>query len=382
MKQKKQNIFSAVHKIFPHHCASFILLCVAICSGYSSAAEMTGLYDAATPIATRDNTRDREQAYGLALQEVLLKLTGRRDTLENPEIKRGIANPQAYVESWTYRTAPAIPESGSTAASGEQLLLQVGFFPSEIQNLLNTAGVPLWPVNRPETLLWIVVEQELGATTMFGTSVDNNPEILQAIEDAAAKLGLPVLLPLLDFTDQRALSIEQLRNFDQAAIRQASMRYGNESILALRIFQSISGETVSKAQYLFRDQVVELNFIDDTLQPAIDGSIGLVAEQLAGHYAVLLSNSLGGTEVLMTVEGIKGTKDYAELMRYANGMTTVDKVDLVSVKNGAVQLRLFTSGQVRQLIEAIALDRRMSPVTDAIRTGEQIAMHYQWQSPL
>jgi hypothetical protein len=260
--------------------------------------------------------------------------------------------------------------------------LQVGFFPSEIQSLLNTARIPIWPQNRPDTLLWIVVEQELGTRTMFGTSVENNPEIMQAIEEAAATRGLPLLLPLLDFTDQRALSIEQLRSFDQLAIRQASLRYGNESILAMRIFQSVSGETISRTQYLFRDQVVELNFIENSLEPAIEGSINLVAEQLAGNYAVLLSGSEGSTEVLMTVEGIKGPRDYAELMQYANNMTTVDKVDIVSVANGAVQLRLFTSGQLRQLIEAIALDRRMSPMVEATRTGEQVAMHYEWQSGL
>ena len=81
----------------------------------------------------------------------------------------------------------------------------------------------------------------------------------------------------------------------------------------------------------------------------------------------------------MTVDGIKGLKDYAELMQYATNMTTVDKVDLVSVENGAVQLRLVTSGQLRQLIEAIALDKRMYPVTEATRLGAGISMHYEWQ---
>ncbi len=379
----KRNFFTAVRKISACSPAGIILLCLAFWSASgSNAAEITGLYDASIPIASRDNERERQQAYGVALQEVLLKLTGRQDTLENPEIKRSIGNAQPYVESWTYRTAPVAPATDPATTSGEQLLLQVGFFPSEIQSLLNTARIPIWPQNRPDTLLWIVVEQELGARTMFGTSVENSPEIMQAIEEAAAKRGLPLLLPLLDFTDQRTLSIEQLRSFDQVAIRQASLRYGNESILAMRIFQSVSGETISKAQYLFRDQVVELNFIEDSLQPAIEGSINLVAEQLAGNYAVLLSGSEGSTEVLMTVEGIKGPKDYSELMQYANNMTTVDKVDIVSVANGAVQLRLFTSGQLRQLIEAIALDRRMSPVVEATRTGEQVAMHYEWQSQL
>ena len=249
------------------------MLWLPISSTFLKAAEITGLYDAAIPISTRDNERERQQAYGVALQEVLLKLTGRQDTLEDPEIKRGIANAQSYVESWTYRTVPAAtaavtPSPVQTGAvpttANEQLVLQVGFFPSEIQNLLNTARIPIWPHNRPETLLWIVVQEELGERTMIGTTVENYSELVQEIQAAADKRGLPLLLPLLDFADQRALQLEPLWNFDQAAIRQASLRYGNESILALRIFHSISGETISKAQYLFRDQVVELNFVEDS----------------------------------------------------------------------------------------------------------------------
>jgi hypothetical protein len=376
--------------------AGIILLCLPISSTFVGAAEITRLYDAVIPITTRDNERERQQAYGVALQEVLLKLTGRQDTLENPEVKRGIGNAQAYVESWTYRTAPvvsapgvaasvqtgAVPTGGVATDSSEQLLLQVGFFPSEIQNLLNTARIPLWPQNRPETLLWIVVQQELGERMMLGTTMENATALVQQIQTAAEKRGLPLLLPLLDFTDQRALPIESLWNFDQVAIRQASLRYGNESILALRIFQSVSGETISKAQYLFRDQVVELDFVEDSVQPIIEGSVNLMAEQLAGYYAVLLSSTEGRTEVVMTVEGIKGLEDYAELMQYANNMTTVDNVDVVSVDNGAVQLRLFTSGQLRQLIEAIALDKRMIPVVEATRTGAQVAMVYTWRPQL
>src|SRR5688572_16754068 len=193
----KKNIFTAARKISRCNPAGIILLCLVFWSACTNAAEMTGLYDASIPIGSRDNERERQQAYGVALREVLLKLTGRQDTLENPEIKRGIGTAQTYVESWTYRTVPVAPAPDVTTNSGEQLLLQVGFFPSEIQNLLNTARIPIWPQNRPDTLLWIVVEQELGTRTMFGTSVENSPEIMRAIEEAAAKRGLPLLLPLL-----------------------------------------------------------------------------------------------------------------------------------------------------------------------------------------
>lgn len=382
IRNMKRNFFYTICKSAFCQLTGVILICVSLCSTSIEAAEVTNLYNASVPVPTRDNERERQQAYSAALQEVLLKLSGRQDTLENPEIKRGINNPQSYVESWTYRTAPVPTAPGSTTTGEEQLYLQVGFFPSEIQNLLNTARIPIWPQNRPETLLWIVVQEELGPRTIFGTTVENDPVLMQQIQAAAEKRGLPILLPLLDFTDQRSLPVEQLWSFDQLAIRQASLRYGDESILALRIFKSISGETIGKAQYLFRDQVIDLDFVENALQPVVEGTINLVAEQLASNYAVLLSGAEGNTEVIMTVDGIKGLKDYAELMQYTNGLTTVTKVDLVSVANGVVQLRLFTSGQLRQLMESIALDRKMSPVVDATRTGVDVAMHYQWQSQL
>jgi hypothetical protein len=62
----------------------------------------------------------------------------------------------------------------------------------------------------------------------------------------------------------------------------------------------------------------------------------------------------------------------------------VNSVQLLSVEEGTVQLQLRTGGQFRQLIESIALDRRMSSVGEVSRLNQQVFMHYQWlaQAPV
>ncbi len=359
-----------------HKCLSLSLWLSTACL---YAAEVPGLYDAAVAINSRDNERERQQGFTAAMKQTLVKLTGRQDTLQNLLVSRAVSNAQSYVESWAYRSA-VLP---NVDAAGEQLLLQVSFFPSEIQNLLTTANIPVWPQNRPETLLWVVIEDELGeriiAGSENGAAVDNSAEIHQELLANAAVYGMPLLLPLLDFADQRSLQPDQLWNFDLEAIRLASLRYGEESILVLRIYRSLSGEIISKCVYLFRDQELQQESIENSLQLVLATTIKFAAEELAGYYAVSLSATDNNTLIKLTVDGIQGINDYAGLLNYAGTLATVKSVELASVQHGTVNLSLHTSGQLRQLIENIALDKRMTPAADVTRAGELVNMHYVWQ---
>ncbi|MEY4641900.1 MAG: hypothetical protein RLZZ227_1894, partial [Pseudomonadota bacterium] len=181
-------------------------------------------------------------------------------------------------------------------------------------------------------------------------------------------------------SDLRALPLEHLWNFDLDALRIASSRYRNESILALRVFRSLSGDVIGKAVYIFRDRVVELEALESPLEPFLDDSIGLAAQELASYYAVLLSgiDSGVGTEVLLLVDGVGNAADYAGLMQYLNGLPVVSNVEIVSVRGTTIELALRTGGQVPQLIESIALDRRLRLLGEAAGNGLQTQMHYQW----
>ena len=343
------------------------------------AAEVSGLYESDVTVTSRDDQRERQQAFGTAMRAVLLKLTGRDDTTANPVIARALGSPQSYVEAWAYSSVlPGDPFA--QPGQGAQIKLHVTFFQAGVQQLLNEAGIAVWPPNRPDTLLWVVVQDELGERYRATAVPEQGGDVLEVLETAAAARGVPVLLPLQDFADLRALPIEQLWNLDVNALRIASSRYQGESILALRIFRSLSGDVIGKAVYIFRDRVLEFEAIESPLVPFIEGSVDLVAESLASYYAILLSGADdgGGEEVRLKVEGVGSASDYAGLLHYLNDLAVVSGVQVLGAQGATLELQLETGGQSRQLVESIALDRRLTALGDVTRNGAQVQLHYRW----
>jgi len=350
-----------------------LLLCL-VCgvgSAWVGAAEVGGLYEATVPVASRDNERERVQAFALAMRQMLVRLTGRTDTIAHPQIARAIATPQSYVETWLYRSVGSVP------GQPEIVQLQVTFFQPGIQRLLNDANIAVWPQTRPETLLWVVVQDELGAREFAGSG-GVGTDILAELQRQGVVRGLPLAQPVLDFEDRIALRPEQVWNFDPEALRRASARYGIESILALRVFRLLNGDVIGKATYLFREQMLEFEVLEGQLPDFLAGSIDLAATELAGYYAVLLSGIDSSTELLLTVEGIDSVTDYAALLQYLGSLAAVNNVQIASVENSTVELQLRTGGQFRQLIESIALDRRMGAQGEVARENNRVFMRYQW----
>ena len=342
----------------------------------AAAADVAGLYQASVTVTSRDDERQRQQGFTSALREILIKLTGRVDTNANPVIARALAAPQPYVETWAYNSID--PDVAALAGEAVQISLQITFFQDGIQQLLNEASIAVWPQNRPDTLLWVAVQDELGERFLAQPAPAEGGDLLSALQSSAAKRGVPLLLPLLDFQDLRALPLEQLWNFDIEALRLASARYQNDSILALRVFRSLRGDVIAKAVYIFRDRVLEFEALESPLEPFLDSSIDMAAQELAGYYAILLSGVDNSTEVLLTVDGIRNLTDYSGLLQYLGNLAVVNSVQLLGADGSTVQLQLRTGGQFRQLIESIALDRRMNAIGDVSRREQQIFMHYQW----
>jgi hypothetical protein len=135
---------------------------------------------------------------------------------------------------------------------------------------------------------------------------------------------------------------------------------------------------LGKSNYLFRDQVFELELFEDSAQNFIEQSIALAADELAAYYSVLLSGTDNRMEVNLTVTGIANAEDYAGLLNYVGQLTDVNAYHIATVKGQTIQLKLVTGGQLRQLVETIALNRNLQPVGDLVRDDNQIYMSYQW----
>lgn len=344
------------------------------------AAEVSGLYQATVTVASRDDTKERQQAFTATMRQVLVKLSGRTDTLTNPVITAALRSPQSYVESWAYRTSP-VEAAGTTPTTAlERLVLEAAFFSAQIQDLLESAGIPVWPSNRPDTLLWVVMQDSPGSRSLLGTG-NTGSELLAQLTSSAAELGLPLITPILDLQDQLALRPDVLWSLDIAAITQASARYQAESILVLRLNPAPGGQVVAKAMYLFRGQAVELEAVEAPLQTFLADSVGMAARELAANYAIVMSDAADTTaRVNLVVKGIDSIAAYAGLLGYLEALPVVQGVEVVRVRADALELKLSTGGQLRQLIESIALDRKLLPLAEPVRENQVVSLQYQWQS--
>ena len=72
-------------------------------------------------------------------------------------------------------------------------------------------------------------------------SGDSTPEIVDLLEQASIKLGVPILFPLMDLEDQQKISFTDIWGGFSGAIHDASERYATEALLVGRILQARNG---------------------------------------------------------------------------------------------------------------------------------------------
>ena len=82
----------------------------------------------------------------------------------------------------------------------------------------------------------------------------------------------------------------------------------------------------------------------------------VLASVLSEQYAVTSTRS----EVRLTVEGITEIQDYAEVSRYLEGLTQVMSVQPIRILTDMVEFKLRSEGEVQQIIDVIALDRKLT----------------------
>lgn len=356
-------------------------------SSFVQGVVVDDLYKASVVVNSMDDVTEMNQAFTTAMREVLVKVSGNAEVLNLNRLRRASDAPRSYVDSFEYKsTQERLPVVADQQQPGLETViemrdvinLEISFSEQQIRGLLDENGIPLWPDNRPETLVWVVRQEELSERQILGSGIDN--ELVRLINEQADLRGLPLLFPLMDFEDQQAINADELWNLDEESIQQASERYQVESILLMRIFSSFSGEHLGRAVYIFRERILSKDVYEDNLASFIELAINLTVEELSAYYSVLISGTNSNIVVNMKVEAVGSTRNYAELMNYVSELADVNSVSIASVSAQTINLKLSTGGQLRQLVETIALDNNLIPLADVIREDNQVFMHYQWSS--
>jgi hypothetical protein len=255
------------------------------------------LYEVTVPL---EGTTEPERATAMAqaLRAVAVKATGRREAADNPTITA--ANPSKYVQRY------------STTADR---MLKVGFDGRATEQLLQEAGLPLWPAERPVTVVNAPVSDPL------------------EVEAAARWRGLPISWSAADAAPASA-----------ARALLTGVPGGGEFAWTF----SHAGSTVQGRG-----------------SPA-DG-INLAADALAARYAPPSTRST--SSLTLRIGGMDGLRSYSGLLAYLHSLSLVRGVDVVSLAGAVVKVRMDVRGDRELLARIAALDGRLQPTSD----GEQEA---------
>ena len=326
-----------------------------------NAVTLENLYQAEVLSESQSDEQRRIDA-SEGLSQVLMRVSGRSDILQNPVIVAALKTPEQYYSEFSYARveavndeAAALPQPGLDPLPAEtsRQVMRIRFAPSLIAKILREAGLPVWGSNRPSVLSWMAIDDESGRQVLG----EANPSLFaKTLNQAARARGVPLLLPLWDLEDSRGVSSSEIWGRFLGRIEAASKRYSPDKILVFRAESEFSNQWRGDWSLGEGGQWRSGTVYGESQAQLATALVGVLASVLSEQYAVTSTRS----EVRLTVEGITEIQDYAEVSRYLEGLTQVMSVQPVRILTDMVEFKLRSEGEVQQIIDVIALDRKLT----------------------
>lgn len=331
----------------------FLLACCgALFACAVGAAQLDDLYQGVAP-----TSGDMQAAQGQALAQVLIKVSGKRDIVDKPEVVKALADPKAFVQRYGYQD------------EGEVKLLKASFIPAKVNALIAASDYALLGPARPQLALWLV---EDGAERRI-ISDQSGDGWSTALRSQARMLGLPVSIPLMDLDDSMAVSATDVWGRFAGPILKASQRYGAEMVLLGQLVAKEEGWSLSWTLYGPKSGAAE-----PLTRGEAQGSREEVASQLVDGLAAWLVEQygarLGATSSTQTllVEGVQGIDEMISLQKLLQGMASVSQVTIGQLDGDKVNFSLTLQGEQADLVRSLELEPRLQPLP------AEGSLRYQW----
>ena len=284
---------------------------------------------------------ERKRALPLALMQVLQKLSGLRHFDMYPLVEDSLDSAGSMLVSFHYRNEENIQADGEVF---DELHLVARFSEPEVNELMRSLQLPLWPPERAATQIWVVVDDGLDRRIMpleFAYA-------WEAMAEAAASRGMPVEWPEPDDEGNYPIDVQLLwggytedlveLGIDSVMVA-AARREGPE--WSVRINLGYGGQN-----WTWRNRDVDLQLVlSEGMQQAVDR----VAEA-----NTIIAADQGRWFHELTVGGIAGAHDYSRCLAYLQKLSMVEQVRVASAGDGLVRFKLELNAVPLYLEEALS----------------------------
>lgn len=347
---RTQSCFQSFRRI--RRCLTFGMVAIlTVCTPVGAA---DSLYTARVEVSDR-SAAEQSRAMQRALQVVLLKVTGDRDTARRAASSTAFRRPGDFVQQYRYI-------SDRKAGSEPALWFEARFDRQAVDNGLRGEGLQLWGQERPSVLVWLAVQESGRRYLVAG---DQGEEVGEALQQAAQQRGLPLLFPLHDAQDQSQISFADVWGAFQPQIMAASARYQASSVLSGRLERRSGNYWRGSWSLEFGGKRSHWDTDGRTPSEAVGLAIDQVADRMARQLAIRASSSSeDDTSVSLIVEGVNSLADYARTLRYLQSLTAVRQVAVREIAGDRVDFSLDLQGSKQSLDRAVDVGRVLRAISE------------------
>nr|WP_235011185.1 DUF2066 domain-containing protein [Photobacterium aquimaris] len=335
----------------------FALLFLAVLALPVRAATVNDLYQTQVALIGSDQQAD-QAAREQGLANVLVKISGNTDILNNSAIKAAITNSGRYISQFGYSQVDG------------QRALDLSFDKNQIKQLLIQSKASIWKDQRPNILVWMVDSDGQQRNILWDQSTN---ALVNDTKQAADSRGLPLTFPVGDITDATAVNVSDLWGNFIDPIAAASHRYHANGLLLVKAQQQPDG-TVNLNWQFYPQQPSKIATAETqpitgtasgTLAQTSTQMINKVTDYLANKYAVALGGVAGG-KVNIEVDNIQSTEDFFALEKMLNNLTTVGSANAMRIKGNSVIFQLNLQGSEQAFRQEISHDNQVSQAQSAV----------------
>lgn len=314
---------------------------------------LAGTLDTVAVTVENRTPEEQQRALGEALNQVLVRLSGKPSVLDLPVAQEAAEQLDRWVIRQDFR-------------DGE---LVARFDTAGLMDFIASRRAPVWGVPRPRVLVWLV-DQGAGKGSMVNPT---HPDFAM-LKREADRRGLDIVLPEWDAEDRNALAVADIRGrFDNQTL-DASARYPHEMVLAAVLYSG-SPATVSWRILQGRKALEDGRLKADSTEQAVADLVDSVTNQLADRFAV--AGGAVDQRTLLTVEAVRSLGDWKALRDFLSGLGGVQGVSLVQVSGESLIYGLDFSGSDAQLRDLLSLSSSLRPCPDEAVAGPQ--WRYCWR---
>lgn len=335
------------------------LLCAVGFSLAANAASVTNLYQAQVPVADQ-SVAERSRALRIGLGKVLVKVTGNSAVLADPEILQAMAGAEGYVTEYGY---VGYTEPGASESKG--LALNIHFAETSVDRLMRREQLQVWPSDRPELLVWMVIDGSSGGRQFV--SSDDQPELLALLGHAMKERAAPLLMPLLDLTDRTTLTEEDAWNFNLERLAEASARYNSHAWMAVRLYQSSTGQWRGARLLKLEGSDNLRSLVADSPARLVEQLVSETVDTLASRYAFVPQST--DQELLLNIDHVENYQSFSDVTGYLESLELVSSVTVDYVDEDRLGLRLSMEGEASLLLDTLRRDGRMTEKVSSVVDG-------------